>query len=626
MTPSNHSTNQGSAELFAEAAERVQRGEPLESVLASYPNEYHPNLRQLLSIVTVAVQIRDAEIPTPSISRRTANKEAFLRAAAARRSEQSRMAAARPDLARTPAAMPFMERLRALWQNLDNLFTIRAMRLAPMMVMILLVLFGSTTAATLAQSALPGDLTYPFKQWIRHQQLVLTPLKQRPELRSKFEEEIREEVKAAEKRSDLRQAVIVVKETLLFHSEGQNHYTIGGLQVLPRYQADPNVLNYTPMQLQGNPQPGQQVTLEYQILPGQQSADVPVVQGIALSVLEDQPLEPTPIPTATTVPTVTPTRGAPLTCTPDITSGWMPYAVKEGDTIAGLASRSGVSESDLRRVNCLSTDSLFGGGILLLPALNPTGAATPPTPIPTVTPTTVTTATNEALLTPTVAVTATADAPAATPALTTTAVMTGALTPVSTPAITATTVLTAPATPDAPDATEAYTQTLTPPATLETTPEAPAATTEFTPTITPQATPAPAGTETETPPGEATNPPTPVSTAEATDEPTPETPAGATPEDGTATPTPTETPTPTPHATATAGEGSAATESPTPVATTAPPATTPPPPTEAPPATDPPPTNPPPTEAPTPPPTDPPPTALPPSPAEPPPSAPPASG
>jgi hypothetical protein len=309
MDPNNHSPDRGPADIFAEAAARVQSGEALESVLASYPIEYEQNLRQLLTIIGVARQIHEADVPSPSRARRAANKAAFLQAAASKHTEQMAVAAARPAPVRTAAPM-LRERLFAFWNTLEAIFSVRTMRLAPVVFTLLILLLASTTVVTLAQSAVPGDFTYPVKQWIRYQELYLTPVEQRADVRRAQEQEVVEDVKKAEAKADLRQVVITAEAELLVHSTGENYYSIGGLQVLPKYQPDPNQLHYNDMLVVGDLVPGKSVSLIYQILPGQQaSADAPVVQGILLRVLDDQPLEPTPLPTPTPVLTATPTRG-----------------------------------------------------------------------------------------------------------------------------------------------------------------------------------------------------------------------------------------------------------------------------------------------------------------------------
>lgn len=73
-------------------------------------------------------------------------------------------------------------------------------------------------------------------------------------------------------------------------------------------------------------------------------------------------------------PTTTATMAA-ATCGA-IPAGWIEYVVDIGDTLSGLAERAGVTVEALQRANCLGSDELFAAQRLWLPAL-PAATPTP---------------------------------------------------------------------------------------------------------------------------------------------------------------------------------------------------------------------------------------------------------
>ena len=50
-------------------------------------------------------------------------------------------------------------------------------------------------------------------------------------------------------------------------------------------------------------------------------------------------------------------------------SGWMTYRVQAGDTLSGLALNTGTTVAELRRINCLTEDTIVVGQVLYLPRL-----------------------------------------------------------------------------------------------------------------------------------------------------------------------------------------------------------------------------------------------------------------
>jgi len=95
-------------------------------------------------------------------------------------------------------------------------------------------------------------------------------------------------------------------------------------------------------------------------------------------------LPPAPTRTPTRVPT--PDCGRP--------PGWIVYTIVRGDTLYSLARRTGTTVAAVRTANCLSSNAIYVGQALYLPALPPTRTSVPsPTPAPTATPSTTPTAT-----------------------------------------------------------------------------------------------------------------------------------------------------------------------------------------------------------------------------------------
>lgn len=82
----------------------------------------------------------------------------------------------------------------------------------------------------------------------------------------------------------------------------------------------------------------------------------------------------TPFPTATFPP-------APTQCPPP--SGWQPYLVQPGDSLAGLAGRHGITLELLMTENCLISSQIVADTLIYLPFITATVTQLPPTPQPT---------------------------------------------------------------------------------------------------------------------------------------------------------------------------------------------------------------------------------------------------
>lgn len=402
MDPQNGPLGLEPEQLFAEAAERIQAGEPFEVVVASYPAAVRRQLRELLAIVVVANEISQAEVPVPSESRSTMRRTAFLRAAALHRAEHA--------LAQQATNTP--QPTLSLWSNLQQwfagLFMGNNFRPAAAALTLVFVLLASTSLVSLAEAAVPGDFSYPVKQWIRTQQLYLAAPEDRAAVRQSHEQELLEDVEKARPVVEQTNNPIHLRSVLLFHGYDGDYLNIGGLRVLREG-----------MQILGTLTPGATVTLHYQILPGNtMDTDKPVVQGLSLEVNQSLPLEPTPPPQPTVAPTPCVVGSSP--------SGWLPVNPLANETVAEFIQRVGVSEAEFRAANCIFGNVFVGDHQVLIPASST--PVVPATPTATLEPSPTVAA---SVIAPTLVVSVTVP-PTATPDLEPTAIITLTLVPAPT--------------------------------------------------------------------------------------------------------------------------------------------------------------------------------------------------
>lgn len=362
-----------SDDIFAEAVTRLEAGEALDKILASYPAALRDELFDMLSIVQVARELGQAPVPRPSAARRAAAKQNFLAAAAQIREEHQRTAAVQTpppaatgsrtvtprSAARRKAAAPstgFWARLAAGFQSL---FSNRSLRLAPMIFALALVLLSTSTLVTMAQTSVPGDLAYTFKQWIRKQELEFAPPDRRALVRQEQERELAADVARAAERADQNSAVIQAEDTQVYYGRNGRLLKIGGLTVVDRYQPDANVETFKAMTVEGDLRPGAQVQITYQILPGQSDT----VQGIALTVVA---------PPAETIGAqpgqVEVIQPKVVGCAVSQPDGWVSYEVKAGDNLTFLANRGGTTVDKIMEANCLEDEIILIGAKLYVPA------------------------------------------------------------------------------------------------------------------------------------------------------------------------------------------------------------------------------------------------------------------
>ncbi|MEZ4867993.1 MAG: LysM peptidoglycan-binding domain-containing protein [Caldilineaceae bacterium] len=382
-------------DIFAEAVERAEAGEPIEAVVAAYPTVDQTELRELLLIVTGAHHLQQEPTPRLAPERRAANKRSFLAAAAQMRAENEEQEKTPPPVApsKTQPKMradlaPSLSDLLQNWMRGLGLAVQSALapagpRLAPLAMMLLAVLLSTFSFVSVAEAAVPGDFAYPVKQWIRYQELNLAAPENRDEVFVNIQKEVAEDVEKAAVKAARRKAPIQSEALLAFHGTVGNDLLIGELRVKPRYQPDVNSDQFEPMSFPALPGENQQVYLVYQIVPviGENGEVGHEVQGISLTLPAEIPMPEagtTPVP-----PTPTPAPGAPV-CTPAYPSNWVPYSVKPGDTLSALAVRTNSSVGALQKSNCIVNANQIGVGQLLFvpmaPVATPTNTLAAPTP------------------------------------------------------------------------------------------------------------------------------------------------------------------------------------------------------------------------------------------------------
>lgn len=84
-----------------------------------------------------------------------------------------------------------------------------------------------------------------------------------------------------------------------------------------------------------------------------------------------QPFTPptdSPTPSLTLTSTSTPTFPPPPTNCP-LPVGWLPYVVRNGDTLDNIAARYRIDSVEIQQTNCLATTELIPGAIIYLPPM-----------------------------------------------------------------------------------------------------------------------------------------------------------------------------------------------------------------------------------------------------------------
>ncbi|MEZ4732677.1 MAG: LysM peptidoglycan-binding domain-containing protein [Caldilineaceae bacterium] len=474
-----------SEDIFARAVERVEAGESIDAVLTTVPEAMRAELRDLLLLVTATHHLQRAPVPQRPAPRRAERKAAFLQAAAQIKAETAvptTMPAAavsaktrQSKAVQKPSAV--IDWLRDFWSTVQAGFSGPNVRLAPLVMIILAVWLGAFGFNTVASAAeMDNPVLYPVKQWMDYQQLNLSSEAARGEVYQRIVTRIindatdaATELSAVEQVSGAK-ATIVGTELLVVEGVADDYLLFGPLRIRMQYQPNPNIDQFVGMTMARMPGEGEQVEVTFQIVPVDRENQVKFeIQGISLQFPKKQlPIAATPTPERTATPTATVTLTATATpCVVSRPAGWVPYAVRSGDSLSFIAQRTGTTVALLQQVNCIvDPNNIRSGNNLFAPAIQQvsTPAATQPPLAVTLT------AISTTVMTPSVDVTATV-APTVTLTVEATASPTTTVTAETTVVITATVALTPTGTqtpPVTPTATSVLTETLvaTPTATL----------------------------------------------------------------------------------------------------------------------------------------------------------------
>ncbi len=365
MNGNNSIQNLSPDDVFEEAVGRLEDGESIEAIVAAYPYADADELRDELHIVQLALEVQHEPVPQPIASTRMAAKQSFLAAASEIRSREEAAHAYRPvRIAEPPrraipaSTEPDPSFLQRILDALQSTFSMKTMRLAPIIALLAIVLLTGSSLVVMAQSSVPGDATYSFKQWMRKQELQLSRPDQRDIVRQAQEQELASDVAKAAERADANSAVIQAEDTQIFYGKSGRLLKIGGLTVMDRYQPNANEEVFRPMEVDGDLAPGAKVGLVYQIMPGQSDT----VQGISLVVLA------APAETATPAPTADEQEVGVVGCNVAQPEGWVEYTVVPGDNLSYIARRGAVDVNDIVTANCLNGETIVIDQVLYVPA------------------------------------------------------------------------------------------------------------------------------------------------------------------------------------------------------------------------------------------------------------------
>lgn len=144
--------------ILDECFERMQRGEDLETCLASYPNQ----VEELRALLIIAQDVAELELPKTSQQATEAGRQRMFTALSNKKMSISK------DIQTLPVSIVgivrYLEQVRATIKiNFSKEFLVMHKTVIAI-VLVLVVLFGGSAAsAYAAQGSLPGDVLYPMK-------------------------------------------------------------------------------------------------------------------------------------------------------------------------------------------------------------------------------------------------------------------------------------------------------------------------------------------------------------------------------------------------------------------------------------------------------------------------------
>lgn len=360
------SAEERAAELFAGALARLDEGEAIDAILGDLPADVAAELRTMLQLGEFMMAMQNQPMPVRAQSNVRARRNEFLNQIVL---ERTRQELERPLAEKTPVEYLAKSSAKAgarrtalptalgWWQRVQDALTLGNARLAPIVATLVIVLTSVFGLWRVSIASLPGDLVYPIKAWMQMMNLTLASPENRilvaSEASATVQADIAESARRAEEKATAEKslAASVRQETVFLVFDGYEGKLLkfGDIRVAPSWQPDAAAAATAPMVVEGDLQPGAQVWLTMQILPGQ--ADL--VQGVKALVQEsDTPDAPQP---------------TPIACTPQRPAGWKNYTVTRGDTLSALSVATNTTIRAIAGANCLDSDVILAGQLLFIP-------------------------------------------------------------------------------------------------------------------------------------------------------------------------------------------------------------------------------------------------------------------
>ncbi|MFN8439335.1 MAG: hypothetical protein U0175_01100 [Caldilineaceae bacterium] len=358
-------------EYFEEALGLFHAGKPYESVLSRCPAHLRAELRKQVELATRLVTISSTMAQPRDQAHRTQQRVAFMREV-----RKLQHPAVTKETTTKGAVAPGAESIRKVLQEFADRLAVLTPRLTPqavpLLVILSLLLGGTIGVGTAAASALPGDFTYPVKEFVRDtRESLASPEKKKDVILENENARRSDNEKAAIERLNW----ITVTQVLVFYQKSDSILDIGGQSVLRGYPSDSNG-RLTQMEYVGDPKPGDLVRLTYMIVPGKPN----FVYGVKLEVIQAAP-EPTTakvetvpndiVATATPIPadpTPVPTLSSTI-CEPVKPDGWVVYRIQADDMLTTLAVKTNTQVGLIQKANCRTNSALSAGSSIFLPAV-----------------------------------------------------------------------------------------------------------------------------------------------------------------------------------------------------------------------------------------------------------------
>jgi len=373
MNPSSHyledeyssSAEEQAAELFAGALARLDEGEEIDAILRDLSTDVAEELRALLHLGEFMMSMQHLPVPVRSQQRVAERRNAFLDQIAL---EKTRQELERPLADKTPTEYLARPASRSAvrrtapaplgwWRQVQEALTLGNLRLAPIAATLVIVFSSVFGLWRVSVASLPGDLVYPIKAWMQMMNMTLAAPENKGTAASEASATVQADIVESARRAEEQaakdaQTASVRQETVYLVFEGFEGKLLkfGDIRVMPTWQPDLAAATTSPMVVEGNLQPGSQVWLTMQIVPGQ--ADV--VQGVRALVQESNALA-APQPT-------------PVVCTPQRPAGWRNYTVARGDTLSALSVATNTAIRAIASANCLESDVILAGQLLFVPS------------------------------------------------------------------------------------------------------------------------------------------------------------------------------------------------------------------------------------------------------------------